>query len=188
MAFTGYEGVLQPEVEVPMVTFRPIDLETDRELILEVRVQTLFQDETPWARSSGMPSYRRWYLSSRHPDQFFKLLTRSLRDRRTIADVVEVDGTPAGFVWATFVDVPESKFTYVELRAMGLRTEFQRQGLGRLTAAHIDEWAIERGADAARSFAGTQNEASIAFHRSLGFEPIEIRYEKLYKPRAEEDV
>jgi GNAT superfamily N-acetyltransferase len=171
-----------------MVTFRPIDLENDREFILEVRVQTLFQDETPWARSPGLPSYRHWYLSSRHPDQFFKLLARSLRDPRTIADVVEVDGTAAGFVWATFVDVPESDFTYLELRAMGLRPEFQRQGLGRVTAAHVDEVAIERGADAARSFAGSQNEASIAFHRSLGFEPIEIRYEKLYKPRGQEDV
>ena len=109
-----------------MVTFRPIDLETDREFILEVRVQTLFQDETPWARSPGLPSYRHWYLSSRHPDQFFKLLARSLRDPRTIADVVEVEGTAAGFVWATFVDVPESDFTYLELRAMGLRPEFQR--------------------------------------------------------------
>jgi GNAT superfamily N-acetyltransferase len=171
-----------------MVTFRPIDLEADREFILEVRVQTLFQDETPWARSPGLPSYRRWYLTSRHPDQFFKLLARSLRDPRTIADVVEVDGTAAGFVWATFVDVPESDFTYLELRAMGLRPEFQRQGLGRVTAAHVDEVAIERGADAARSFAGIENEASIAFHRSLGFEPIEIRYEKLYKPRVQEDV
>jgi len=171
-----------------MVTFRPIDPEADREFILEVRVLTLFQDETPWARSSGLPSYRRWYLSSRHPGQFFKLLTRSLRDPRTIADVVEVDGMPAGFVWATFVDVPESDFNYLELRAMGLRPEFQRQGLGRVTAAHVDEVAVERGADAVRSFAGTQNEASIAFHHSLGFEPIEIRYEKLYRPRVEEEV
>ena len=170
-----------------MINFRRIDPETDREFILDVRVQTLFQDETPWARSPGLPSYRRWYLSTRHPDQFIKLLTRSLRDQRTIADIIEVDGTPAGFVWATFVDVKESGFTYVEINSMGLRPEFQRQGIGRVTAAHVDEVAIANGADGARSFAGIQNDASQAFHLSLGFKPIEIRYEKLYRPRGEED-
>jgi ribosomal protein S18 acetylase RimI-like enzyme len=170
-----------------MINFRRIDPEKDRDFLLDVRVQTLFQDETPWARSPGLPSYRRWYLSTRQPEQFIKLLIRSLRDPRTIADIVEVDGTPAGFVWATFVDVKESNFTYVEINSMGLRPEFQRQGIGRVTAAHVDEIAIAQGADAARSFAGMLNEASQAFHESLGFKPIEIRYEKLYRPRGEED-
>ena len=167
-----------------MIEFRRIDPEADKAFVLDVRVQTLFQDETPWARSPGLPSYRRWYLSTRHPEQFMKLLTRSLRDPRTIADIIELDGTPAGFVWATFVEVKESDFSYVEINSMGLQPEFQRQGIGRVTAAHVDEIAIANGAKGVRSFAGVQNEASQAFHLSLGFEPIEIRYEKLYEPRG----
>jgi GNAT superfamily N-acetyltransferase len=170
-----------------MVIFRRIDPDADRDFLIDLRVITLFQNETHWARSPGLPSYRRWYLRSRNPDQFFKLLTRSLRDPRTIADIIEVDGTPAGFVWATFVDMPQANFLYLELREFGLRPEFQRQGLGRLTQAHVEEVAIEHGADAVRSFTGTLNEASIAFHESQGYEAIEIRFEKLLKPRGLED-
>ena len=170
-----------------MINFRRIDPEADRAFLLDLRVLTLFQNETPWARSPGLPSYRRWYLSSSQPERFIKLIARSLREPRTIADIIEVDGTPAGFIWATFVHVREADFRYMELVAMGLRPEFQRQGLGRFTHAHVEAVALELGADAIRSFAGAQNEAAIAFHRSQGFRPIEIRYEKLLKPRGVED-
>jgi GNAT superfamily N-acetyltransferase len=167
-----------------MVEFRPINNVKDREFILEARILARFENDTPWARSPGLPSYRRWWLSTRQSDRFMRLLARSLRDKRTIAEIINVDGVDTGFVWATFVDVPESAFTYVELNELAFRPEWQRHGLGRLTIAHVEEVALERGADAIRSFSGVESLASNKLHISTGFVPIETRYEKLLKPRG----
>jgi GNAT superfamily N-acetyltransferase len=167
-----------------MVTFRPIDKVKDREFILDVRMLARFENDTQWARSPGLPGYRRAWLSTRQSDRFMRLLDRSLRDKRTVAEIVNVDGVDAGFVWANFVDVPESDFTYIELNEPGFRPEWQRHGLGRLTIAHLEEIALERGADAIRSFSGVDSVSANRLHTSAGFVPIEIRYEKLLKPRG----
>ena len=86
-----------------MVIFRRIDPEADKDFLVDLRIVTLFQNETQWARSPDLPTYRRWLLSTRQPEKFLRMLSRSLRDSGTIADIIEVDGVPAGFVWATFV-------------------------------------------------------------------------------------
>ena len=48
----------------------------------------------------------------------------------------------------------------------------RRRGVGRRLIEAISDWFLAHGADEIRLSAAVRNEASNAFYRSLGFEPL----------------
>ena len=88
-----------------MLTFRPINVVADRDVLLEWHCDGNYESETPWARTVSYEEYRKKWLSTEQPESFLNHLAESTSDTRTIAEIAEKDGTAIGFVWVTFTDV-----------------------------------------------------------------------------------
>jgi aminoglycoside 6'-N-acetyltransferase I len=81
-------------------------------------------------------------------------------------------GKACGFVDAALRDVAESCDTrpvgYIE--GIYVSPEFRGQGVGRLLAAAAERWAASRGCREMASDCLYDNEASVRFHRAIGYE------------------
>ena len=162
-----------------MVTFRPYDATRDRDFVLAVHVQAMFEADSASERPRTYPQYRDAWLASSWPAAYLGAIRDALSDPQAIAEIIELDGTPAGFVWASPGEAVEGgQPVYFRIREIGLKTEFQRQGLGRLSMQHLESVARERGASTLRSVGSVRTEGATNFHRSLGFEPYQTIWEK----------
>jgi GNAT superfamily N-acetyltransferase len=160
-----------------VVEFRPVCLEDERDFLLEMFVILAYESAPDTARRPGLNRFREQWQASDEAQSILKAVESSLADPKTVADVVIVDGVPAGFVWATFEGRPfEEK--YYELRYVAFKLNFQRQGLGGLAVHHVEERAVEHGATAIRATGSADRESIRRFHASLGFKPIQTIYEK----------
>ena len=160
-----------------MVEFRPVCLDDDVPFVLEMFVIRAFESATEADGRVGLKRYHESWLESHRAKMERKALEESLKDPRTIAEVVVVDGVDAGFLWCTFVDEPGHP-TYVDLLLVAFKLNYQRRGLGRLAVQRVEQLAAERGADSIRSTGSAPTESVRRFHDSLGFVPIQTVYEK----------
>ncbi len=84
----------------------------------------------------------------------------------------DTDGQLCGFAEASLRPSAEGCTTcpvgYLE--GIFVRPAFRRQGIGRLLAAAVERWAASRGCAEFASDCHAGNEASLHFHRQLGFD------------------
>jgi ribosomal protein S18 acetylase RimI-like enzyme len=164
--------------EPPLIEYLPVDLKRDRDLVLDIHCRVLFDSSPPDERAAGYLKYREMWLATPQPSMHLEAMTQSLEDPRTIADVVQLNGASAGLCWVTFHDVGGYGFTYAELVEIGFKPEFQRQGLGRMALARIEELVAERGAISLRSTGVARSESVRGFHEASGFLPYQTVFEK----------
>jgi hypothetical protein len=86
---------------------RPIDIARDRIVLLELHCLVNYESEDPWVRDIPYEEYRSQCLATSQPDQFLTSLAASLRDRRTVAEVWEIEDKTAAFLWVRFTEVPD---------------------------------------------------------------------------------
>jgi GNAT superfamily N-acetyltransferase len=161
-----------------MVEFRPVCLDEDRDFIHEMYLVRKFEGEPEAERRRGFAAFGAREDQTSLFALEFNAIEASLQDSRTIADVIVVDGVNAGFVWVTFGKIPGRYTDFAELNSLALRLRYQRQGLGRVTMAHVEKLAAERGAESVRSTGSAPSEAVRRFHAAAGFEPIQTVFEK----------
>jgi L-amino acid N-acyltransferase YncA/putative methionine-R-sulfoxide reductase with GAF domain len=128
-------------------------------------------------------------------DSFEEIAPDAAEIRRRIAStvpaypwcVVEVDGAVAGYAYACAHRTRAAYRTSVDV-SVYVDPAAQRRGLARLLYGAVFRQLAERGYH--RAFAGivTSNEASIAFHRSVGFTPVGVYHEVGYKLGRWHDV
>ena len=165
-----------------MVEFRPLNLDVDRDFLLDMFIVRAFESASDQDRRLGLNHYRQRWLDSPEAMAVSESVEGSLEDKRTIAEVVVVDGTDAGFIWVTFASEP-SGVSFAELRIVAFRLSFQRHGLGRVSVHHVETEAALHGAEFIRSTGSAATEGIRRFHTSLGFAPMQTIYEKrLRKP------
>lgn len=162
-----------------MLQYRDVDANADRDLLLELHCRVNYESETPMARKTPYEAYREKWLSTSQTDHFLSDLRKSLKDERTMAEILEDDGNVVGYLWVTFMDIRDYNVTAAEVMDIIVIPEYQRQGIGSKMMRHIEELTRERGAAVLRSDTGFENEASQRLHEKRGFKPYRIRYEKL---------
>ena len=162
-----------------MITHRDLDVATDRGTLLEFHATTNYESGTPWLRLIPFEQFRRWWLGSSQVAAYLADLTESLKDRRTIAEIWEDDGSVVAYVWARFTDIPVYGLTVAQVEDVAVVPEYRRRGIATLLMAHVEQLAVERGANLLRSGTGIENVASQELHRSLGFHTIRLDYEKI---------
>ena len=162
-----------------MLTFRPVDISTDRDLLLEFHCNCNYDSETPWARTIPYEEYRKKWLSTDQPESFLMHLAESTTDLRTIAHIVEEDGAVIGFVWITFIDVKDYDLTIAEINDIAVSTSRRQEGVGTLILEHVENLVRASGAHLWRSETGLENTASDKLHLKMGFKPYRIEYEKV---------
>ena len=82
----------------------------------------------------------------------------------------EVDGVQAGFATANRLQRFDARRAEVLLYEIGVRDEYQRQGVGRALIAEVLDWAREVGADEVWVLADSDNTRACAFYAATGGE------------------
>jgi ribosomal protein S18 acetylase RimI-like enzyme len=158
---------------------RPIDIERDRDFVLDLYCLRDWEDLPSWARNPSYHQYREGWLHTSEPTVFLNDLRASLTDERTVAEVWLEGETPVGFLWIVFEDLESSRVTFAEIRALVVSIAHQRRGIGGLMLRHAEAEAQRLGAGSIRSEMATENEAARAMHGKQGFTVATYQYEKI---------
>ena len=165
-----------------MLTQRPIDIEKDRDFVLDLYCLRDWEDLSSWARNPSYHQYREGWLRTSQPALFLSGLKESLEDGRTVAEVWLEGETPVGFLWLVFSDIENSRLSFAEIRALVVAIAHQRRGIGGLMLRHAEAEAGRLGAVSIRSEMATDNEAARAMHGKQGFTVATYQYEKILTP------
>ena len=168
-----------------MLRQRVLQVEQDRETLLEFHCRISYESETPYARRVAYKPYRRKWLSTSQPESYLAHLAETMGDGRTVAEIWEEDDTTVGYLWVVFHDVPDYDITIAEVMDLAVAPAYQRQGLGVRMLQHAEDVARKQGATLLRSDTGTDNVASQRLHETMEYQPCRICYEKILRyPQA----
>lgn len=166
-----------------MLSPRRLDINIDRDTLLELHCRINYESASPLARAESFDQYREKWLntSPSQPEVFLRDLAKSMADERTIAEIWEDNGIVVGYLWVKFSDLRwgDDNLTIAEIYDIAVTDDYQRCGIGRKLLAHAEKLAIDRGADILRSGTGIENTASQKLHKSSAFKSYYIQYEKL---------
>lgn len=181
LAYAILEDEWQPGGRAVAKTYaepmRALDLQRDRDLVLDLHVLASYESETPISRVLRLDEWRTKWLATEQPGQFLDTLRDVLADPRAFAAVWEEDGRAVAYAFARITEAPGFA-TIAELGDIAILPEYQRLGIGLALLRAIEVHAVEHGADILRSAAGIENVASQRLHERAGWQRYEIGYEK----------
>ena len=165
-----------------MITHRRINVERDRDVLLDFHAQANYAVASPWIKSyTPFEEFRAHWLATPQPQQFIEAMIESQNDVRTVAEVWEIDGEPAGYIWVRFTDIPEYGFTRADVDDLAVAPQFRRRGLGSKMMEFAEEAARASGANALYVDTGWENAPARSLYVRRGFREREIRYEMLLR-------
>ncbi len=124
--------------------------------------------------------YRReWFSLDGQIAEFLGALENSMKDQRTIADIIEDEkGDAIGYLWAPFYEDTENGFRVSDIQDVYVENSYRRKGIATELIEYAEETAKQNGADVVRSGTGCDNAASIGLHEKLGFYTYRYEFEK----------
>jgi GNAT superfamily N-acetyltransferase len=125
--------------------------------------------------------YREKWLSTSQPESFLSDLAKTMKENRTIAEILEIDSVKVGYLWVTFTDVQDYGITIAGIMDIVVARDYQRRGIGTAMLRHVEELAKGQRATLLRSDTGIENLASQKLQESFGFKPYRIHYEKVLR-------
>ncbi len=165
-----------------MITHRRVDVERDTDTLFELHSHANYFSSSPWVKSTNtFERYRDHWLKTAQPKEFLNSLTKSLKDPRTVAEIWEVDGEPAGFVHVRFTDVTGYDSTRADVYDLAVAPEFRRMSIGSQMMAFAEQEARENGAHALYIDTGWENEPARSLYVKRGFRERGIGYEMLFR-------
>jgi len=162
-----------------MLRYRAVDVKKDKKLLLEFHCRINYESETPYARAMAYEEYRKKWLSTSQPKEYLTQLVATLKDERTMAEILEDKGWAIGYLWVTFNEIRAYNLTIAEIMDIGVASSHQRRGIGLSMLRRIEKVARQKGATLLRSDTGNENKASQRLHEKFGFRPYKIHYEKI---------
>jgi hypothetical protein len=69
----------------------------DKTVLLEFHCRINYESETPYARTVPYAEYRKKWLSTSQPLSFLSELARTMKDQRTIAEILEDNDQAVGY-------------------------------------------------------------------------------------------
>ena len=167
-----------------MITHRRVDVERDVDALLELHSHANYASSSPWVRSRhSFERFRDHWLTTSQPKEFLGNLAndrwKTATDGR--AEVWEVDGEPAGFVWVRVRDIDGYDYTSADLDDLAVAPAFRRMGIGSQMVEFAEEEARASGANALYIDTGWENTLARLLYEKQGFYGRELRYEKLFR-------
>ena len=165
-----------------MITHRRVHVERDVDSLLELHSHANYASSSPWVRSRvSFAEFRDHWLTTPQPKEFLGNLTKSMEDPRTVAEMWEVDGEPAGFVCVRFTDTGWRDFTRADVYDLAVAPEFRRMGIGSRMMAFAEEAAMTNGANALYVGTGWGNTPARSLYVKRGYREQEVQYEMLFR-------
>jgi len=123
-----------------------------------------------------------WFSWQCQKDGFLNALTDSMKDGRTIAEIIENEaGEAVAYLWAPFHADEESGFYFADVQDLYVEQGFRKQGIASYLLDYAETKARENGAAVIRSGTGCENMKSVALHEKMGYYQYRYEYEKLLK-------
>ncbi len=165
-----------------MITHRRVDFERDRDTLLELHSHANYASSSPWVRSLvSFEEYRDDWLETAQPSEFLGNLAKAMEDPRTVAELWEVDGEPAGLVCVRFTDTGWRGFTRADVYDLAVAPAFRRMGIGSLMMEFAEEVARSHGANALYVGTDWENGPARALYEKRDFRQQEVQYEMLFR-------
>jgi ribosomal protein S18 acetylase RimI-like enzyme len=173
-----------------MLHYRPIDIRKDKEIILELQCRINYECESPYFQDKSYEKYHKKWMSSGQTKVFLSHLRKSMKDKRTIAVMVEKNHTDytdykkrlhrevVGYMWVQFFDVIGYNLTYTEISELAVEPKYQRKGIASRMIKYIEDISRRKGIKYIRSGTGILNIPSQKLQDKLGYKPVWTRYEK----------
>ncbi len=116
------------------------------------------------------------------PVREYEYYQELIRDENVGLFVAEVGDKLVGFVHAVVRDAPAIPVfvprRYAVVDSIGVKSEFQNYGVGRMLMDTVHEWAIARGATSIELNVYEFNKTAIAFYQRLGYETLSRKMSK----------
>ena len=167
-----------------MLSQRALDLDSDREFLLELGCMASYESIPAWYRTGSYRAYREKWYKSALPKLFLGDLAASLREERTTAEVWLEDNQRAGFLWMTYGDSPHGLIV-ATLHNLIVEPSHQRRGIGKMMLHAAAGYAREHKAGILRVETSVENSASQAIYAREGFTVARLMYEKILDKAAD---
>ena len=161
-----------------MLTQRPVDLEKDREFLLDLGCMASYESLPAWYRQHSYRAYRDMWFDSALPDLFINQLSESLKEPRTVAEIWLEDEQRAGFLWVAFGDSPHHR-VIATLYDLAVAPGHQRRGIGTMMLQAVEAKARERHAGILRVETSVENSSTQSMYQKAGFTVARLMYEKI---------
>ena len=168
--------------------FRKIDLDRDKEYVLECDCRVNYECDTPWARKLSYKQYRdNWFAWPGQQDGFLSALRDSMEDKRTIAETIKTEtGDTVGYLWVQFHG-EDSNFNWADVQDIYVEEAYRRNGVASYLMDYAEQSVKKNGAKVIRSGTGCENFRSQAMHQKMGYYQYRMEYEKVLQEDAQND-
>ena len=99
--------------------------------------------------------------------------------------IAEIGGKLIGFIHAQLQEAPNIPIfvprQYTVIVDIGVHSQFQRQGIGKLLMKTAEQWAKEKGSSSIELNVYEFNKTALAFYQSLGYETLSRKMTKQIK-------
>jgi len=165
-----------------------IDLEIDRDYVLERHCRVNYECDTPSARKIPYEQYRaEWFAWPGQPDGFLSALRESMADERTVAEIIRTaSGEAVGYLWVAFHGGDE-RFVWADVQDLYVEENFRRAGVAADLMDYAEQAAKRNGAKVIRSGTGCENFKSQGLHQKMGYYQYRFEYEKVLREDAPND-
>lgn len=163
-----------------------IDLEKDKDYILERHCRINYECDCPWATKIPYEEYRaNWFSWAGQQEGFLGNITENMKDERTIAEIIKTkSGETIGYLWVYF-HAEDEKFIWAEVQDIYVEEIYRKTGLGLYLMEYAEKAAKRNGAKVIRSGTGCKNIKSQGLHQKMGYYQYRFEYEKLLKGEQE---
>ena len=96
--------------------------------------------------------------------------------------LAEIDGSIAGFVGCSALQIYESDVPTCWIMALSVATRFRRRGIGRMLLAEVERWCRDHDIPDIRLHSGEQRGDAHAFYNACGYHLAGVRFKKSICP------
>ena len=175
-------SIAEPQSDILLSNLRhiKIDLEKDKDYILERHCRIAYECDCPWATEISYEQYREnWFSWVGQQEGFLGDLVESMKDERTIAEIIKTEsGETVGFLWVYF-HAEDSKFIRAEVKDIYIEESHRRKGIAEYLMNYAENNVKRNGAKVIRSGTGLKNIKSQRLHEKAGYYKSWFEYEKV---------
>ena len=166
-----------------------IDLENDREYILECHCRINYECDTPWIRKLPYGEYRaNWFNNFEQQDGFLSALADSMKDERTIAEIIKTEsGGTVGYFWVEFHAGTSAFMCWADVQDIYIEEAYRKNGIVAYLIEYAEKSAKQNGAKVIRSGTGCENIKSQGLHKKMGYYQYRFEYEKILQEDKEHE-
>jgi ribosomal protein S18 acetylase RimI-like enzyme len=131
-------------------------------------------------------------LHCSHLPHIFQKSDQSVRNKNYYSELIlddsaglfvaEIDGKLTGFIHAQLQEAPDIPIfvprRYTVIVDIGVHSQFQGQGIGKMLMKTAEQWAKEKGSNSIELNVYEFNKTALAFYQSLGYETLSRKMSK----------